>query len=345
MILKYQPYRLKFRHPFGVSSNTRSETTSVFVQIEAENQQGYGEACLPAYLGDTETSTIAFFEKCREFILNFDPTLPIEYFLQEIDRLAPGNNPAKAALDIALHDLYGKILNQSYHELTGISKSQPVATSFTIGIDVMETLEQKIAEAAEFKILKIKAGTANDRALISRVRELTEKPLYVDVNGGWRNKEDVLEMILWMHKHNVVLVEQPMPPAMKEEMKWVTERSPIPTIADESVKRLADLEKLTGEFSGTNIKLMKCTGLAEAVKMIRRAQEMNLQVMLGCMAESSCGATAMAQLMQFADYVDLDAPLLYTNDPFDGVSYLNGMVTLKELPGIGVIPAHGLFGE
>jgi L-Ala-D/L-Glu epimerase len=342
MVLKYKPYQLQFRHPFGVSSNTRSETTSVFIQIEAENQRGYGEACLPAYLGETAESCILFFEKAREFILNYDPTLPLDHFLQEIGNLSPGNHAAKAALDIALHDLYGKILNQPFHELTGISKSQPAATSFTIGIDA-NTMEEKIAAAAEFKILKIKAGTPDDRALITRVRQFTDKPLFVDVNQGWRDKEEVLEMLLWMHKQNVVLVEQPMPVGMKDAMKWVTERSPVPTIADESIKRLSDLEKLDGEFSGINIKLMKCTGLNEAMKMIRRAQEKNLKVMLGCMAESSCGTTAMAQLMQFADHVDLDAPLLYRNDPFHGITFPNGMVTLNDLPGNGANPNEEMF--
>ena len=177
-------------------------------------------------------------------------------------------------------------------------------------------LEQKINEASDFSILKIKAGTEYDKALISKIRTFTEKPLYVDVNQGWKNKEEALDMAEWMREQNVLLLEQPLPKEMNAEMEWLTERSPIPTIADESVKRLSDLEKLGGAFAGVNIKLMKCTGLREAMRMINYCKKNDLKIMLGCMAESSCGTTAMAHLASLADVIDLDAPLLYNNDPF-----------------------------
>ena len=263
--------------------------------------------------------------------------------LTKIDSLSEGNNAAKAAIDIALNDLVGKIANKPFYDIMGFGKSKALPTSFTIGIDEEQKIEQKIKEATDFSILKIKAGTKDDKALINMIRKYSDKPLYVDVNQGWHDKQMVLDMIFWMKEKIVILVEQPMPVAMIDEMAWVTEQSPIITIADESIKRLKDVERLNGAFSGINIKLMKSTGLTEAIEMARYAKQNNLKVLLGCMAESSCATSAMAQLMQFADYIDLDAPNLLKNDPFRGVTYKNGNVYLNDLPGIGVEPVTSLL--
>lgn len=343
MKLVVKPFLLEFKHPFGVSSNTRKETPVVFIKLEANDYEGYGEACLPAYLGETTQETLLFFEKARTLLEKI--TLPFDLLevLSKIDSLGKGNNAGKAAIDIALHDLSGKIKGQNIAQMYGFEKSEPMSTSFTIGIDKEETVIRKIKEAEGFSILKIKAGTENDKELISLIRRYTGKPLYVDVNQGWTDKEYVLDMILWMQGQNVVLVEQPMPVSMEKEMAWVTERSPIATIADESVKRLGDLENLKGVFSGVNIKLMKCTGIAEALKMIKYCKQHKLVILLGCMAESSCATSAMAQLMGFADYIDLDAPLLYKNDPFKGITYENGKVYLNDLAGIGAGPDTSLI--
>jgi len=343
MNLNYKPFFLAFKHPFGVSSNTRKETPTVFIELEAEGQKGYGEACLPAYLGETVEASLSFFEKARPLLEKTQASFEIPSVLTLIDHLEEGNNAAKAAIDLALHDLKGKLSGRSISQLYGFKKSEPRSTAFTIGIDKEEILIQKIKEASEFSILKIKAGTEDDKKLISLIRKHTDKPLYIDVNQGWKDKQYVLEMIHWMKEQNVVLVEQPMPMAMKSEMTWVTEKSPIPIIADESVKRLTDLEKLEGSFSGVNIKLMKCTGIHEAMNMIAFCKKNNLIILLGCMAESSCGTSAMAHLMGFADYIDLDAPLLYKNDPFKGIRYENGRIYLNDRPGIGVEPISGMF--
>lgn len=343
MTLNYQVFALQFKHPFGVSSNTRKETPSVFLELKEKGFIGYGEACLPVYLGETVDETTLFFEKLRPLLNEWSLDEGLSEILTKIDAVSPGNNAAKAAIDIALHDLKAKLKGISYREMMGFKEVSPMSTSFTIGIDKEEILEQKIKEAADFSVLKVKAGTKDDKKLIRLIRQYTKKPLYVDVNQGWKNKEEVLEMILWMKEQNVILLEQPMPATMKEEMRWLTERSPISTIADESVKRLRDLETLHGAFSGVNIKLMKCTGLAEANKMIDFCRNNNLAVLLGCMAESSCGTSAMAQLMHKADYIDLDAPLLYTNDPFRGVSYNDGKVYLNNMAGIGVEPKLNFF--
>jgi len=343
MKLNYTPFLLEFKHPFGVSSNTRKETPTVFLTLESGGWIGYGEACLPAYLGETTEHTIGFFEKARPLLEKIDSKFELPGLLNKIDLLEQGNNAAKAALDIALHDLEGKRSGKTVAEMYGFAQSEARDTSFTIGIDKEEVIIQKLHEASEFSILKIKAGTEDDRKLINLIRKHTNKPLYVDVNQGWKDKHHVLEMIHWMKEQNVVLVEQPMPVAMRSEMAWVTQRSPLPIIADESVKRLVDLEKLEGGFSGVNIKLMKCTGIYEAMKMISWCKKNNFVILLGCMAESSCGTSAMAQLMASADYIDLDAPLLYKNDPFRGISYKNGKIYLNGKPGTGVEPLPELI--
>jgi L-Ala-D/L-Glu epimerase len=343
MKLSIKPYSLDFRHPFGVSSNTRHNTISVFVRLEVAGHTGYGEACIPEYLGESVTDTIVFLETAATLLSPVETGFDAVKLIKEIDGLSEKNNAAKAALDIALHDLYGKIAGKPFYELAGMGKSEPMSTSFTIGIDKESKLEQKIIEATDFSILKIKAGTADDTRLIRQIRKFTTKPLYVDVNQGWRDRHHVINMIGWMKEEGVILIEQPMPSKMNADMPWVKERSALPIIADESVKRLSDLELLKDSFTGINIKLMKCTGLSEALHMISRARELNMKILLGCMAESTCATAAMAQLMKLADYIDLDAPNLYKNDPFEGLTYRHGKVMLNDWPGIGVRMRTDLF--
>lgn len=345
MKLNFCPYELEFKHPFGVSSNIRTHTPTVFVRIEHEEFFGYGEACLPKYLGETTADTIAFLMKAKKLIDSLASPFPGREILDRVDALSERNNAGKAAIDIALMDLIGKLSKQPYYGLMGFGKSKPTLTSSTIGLDDDEKIAQKIAEAADFKILKIKAGTADDKALVKRVREYTDKPLYVDANQGWTDKYFVTDMLFWLHQQNVLLAEQPMPVHMLDETADVTAISPIPVIADESVKRLGDIEKIKGAFSGINIKLMKSTGLSEAKAMIDSAKANNLKVMLGCMAESSCATSAMAQLMKFGDFIDLDAPNLIVNDPFTGVKFTNGKVELNDEYGIGVTRNRSLAFE
>lgn len=343
MKFDYKPYRLQFLHPFGVSSHTRSETLSYFVRISGAGEQGFGEACLPAYLGETEEGTIGFFEKARKIIEGLEFPFDLADIIAQIDKVETGANAAKAAIDIALHDLAARARNIPLYEFLGLEKPLPAATSFTIAIDSTDKLERKLIEADDYKLLKIKAGTGDDKKLIRQIRKHTYKPLYVDVNQGWRDKHMVLDMIGWMKEQGVALVEQPMPVHMREEMAWVREKSPLPVIADESVKRLSDLESARGVFSGVNVKLMKSTGIHEGLAIINRARSLGLKVMLGCMAESSCATGAMSHLVSLGDYIDLDAPRLYRNDPFSGLRYVAGRIQPPAGAGIGVVPGTTFF--
>ena len=345
MQLRFQPFSLQFIYPFGVSGNTRTSTTSVFVEISEGEIKGYGEACLPPYLGETEHATCAFLTSAAPLIATATVRDDIPALLARIDQLHPHNNAAKAAIDIALNDLAAKEKGVSVQVNKGLPIVSHKPTSFTIGIDAEEVVIEKIKASSAFQILKIKAGTDHDKALINLIRQHTNKPLYVDVNQGWTNKHMALDMLKWMADKNVVLVEQPMPKAQLADMRWLTQHSPIPTFADESVKRLVDLKQLDGAFNGINIKLMKCTGINEALKMIQYCRTNHLQVFLGCMAESTCGTSAMAQLMGLADYIDLDAPQLYKNDPFTGLVYEGGHIHLHSAPGTGALPHINVFGN
>ena len=332
--LTYKPYTLKLKHTFTVSSFSRNETPVILTEIEYDGEVGYGEASLPQYLGETQESVMHFLSKID--FSQFEDPLDSENILNYIDNIEDGNNAAKASVDIALHDIIGKLLNVPLYKYFGLVNPENSFTSFTIGIDSEEIIKTKIDEANDFKYLKIKLGTENDKEIIETIRSITNKPLYVDVNQGWNNKKEALEIIEWLTEKNVILIEQPLPKENIDDIAWLNEKSPLPIIADESVKRLKDIDKVKGIYSGINIKLMKSTGLREALLMINKARNFGLKVMLGCMTETSCAVSAAAHLSSLADWIDLDGPLLISNDLFDGISYINGEIKLNNLPGIGL---------
>jgi len=247
-----------------------------------------------------------------------------------------GNNAAKAAVDIALHDLFGKLKNIPLYEYFNINKREDIYTSFTIGISDEESTKQKIANASDYKFLKIKLGTENDRKIIELISSVTDQKLFVDVNQRWSDEYFALDMINWLVEQNVVLVEQPLPKERIKECKWLNERSPLPIIADEAVQNINDLDFIKEAYSGINIKLMKCGGLRQAHRMILKSRELNLKIMIGCMTETSCAISAASQLAPVAEWTDLDGNLLISNDPFEGTIIVDGKVTLTDAPGIGL---------
>ena len=190
--------------------------------------------------------------------------------------------------------------------------------------------------AGKFNILKVKVGLDTDEEMIRTIRTVTDVPLAVDANQGWKDRSKALDEIFWLKEQGVVLVEQPLPIAALDDTAWLTERSPLPIIADESVQRLADIRGLAGAFNGINIKLMKCTGMREAIKMVHTARALGMKVMLGCMTETSCAVSAAAQLSPLADFADLDGNLLISNDRFTGVTVVDGRLTLPDRPGLGL---------
>ena len=332
--LQYSPYRLNFKYPFAIAAGKREHTAVVFVELKYEGLTGYGEAALPDYLPETQSTVISFLDKIDTGQLKGLPE--IDEALDYIFSLAPGNFAAKAALDMALHDLRGKILKQPCHALWNLDKNNCPATTYTLGIDSSEMILKKLDESQDFNLLKVKLDGLNDREIIATIRGATNKPICVDINQGWKEKEMALDIIYWLKDKDVVFIEQPLDKTRPDDASWLKEKSPLPLIADESLQTFDDIEKIKDAFHGINIKLMKCGGLREAMKMIKQAEKSGLKVMLGCMSESSCGVSAAAQLAPLVDWTDLDGPLLITNDPFAGITYRNGKIVLNDLPGTGV---------
>jgi L-Ala-D/L-Glu epimerase len=338
MKLRFEPHLLHFKYPFRIAHGVRSFTPIVITQLEHNGVVGYGEACMPPYLGENQETVVSFLKKASFILETINDPLDIEKMLLLIDQIEQNNTAAKASIDIALHDLIGKLEQKPCWKMFGADKNKTPFSTFTIGIDQSPVINQKIKDAEPFKILKIKLNGENDKSIINTIRAATNKPIAVDVNQGWKTKEEALEMINWMSDKNVLFVEQPLHKDDLKSSAWLFERSPLPIIADETVQRLVDLDKAKNCFHGINIKLMKCTGMNEAHKMIIQARKLNLKVLIGCMSETSCAASAAAQLTPFADYADLDGPLLIKDDLFKGIEFVDGKIILNDLPGIGVIP-------
>jgi len=333
--LRFKPYTLEMRHTFTVASHSRTATPVVLAELEHEGVVGYGEASMPPYLGESQESVMRFLG--RVDLSGFRSPFETEEILRYVDGIAENNTAAKACLDIALHDLLGKLMNQPFHKVWGLNPDRIPPTSYTIGLDTEETVRKKTMEATGFKMLKVKLGLDSDRMMVETIRSVTDVPLCADINQGWKNREKALEMAHWLAERGVVFLEQPMPKDRIEDMAWLTERSPIPTVADEGCQRLADIPELQGAYTGINIKLMKCTGMREAKKMAELARALGMKVMLGCMTETSCAISAAAQLAPLADWADLDGALLIKNDPYEGMKVENGICKLPDRPGIGIV--------
>lgn len=333
--LSFEPYELQLRHTFTVASYSRKTTPDVQVRLDYEGFTGYGEASMPPYLGQTVETVTSFLKKVD--LRQFNDPFQLENILTYVDSLSPGDSAAKAAIDIALHDLVGKLLGQPWWRLWGLDPSGTPDTTFTIGIDTPDVVREKTRECADrFNILKVKVGLDNDKEMIRTIREVTDLPLAVDANQGWKDKEQALDEIFWLKENGIVMVEQPMPKERVEDNAWITERSPLPVFADEAIQRLADIPSIKGAYHGINIKLMKCTGMREAWKMVNYARAEGMKVMVGCMTETSCAVSAAAQLSPAVDFADLDGNLLITNDLFRGMEVVNGKIVLPERPGIGL---------
>ncbi|MDR1526998.1 MAG: dipeptide epimerase [Dysgonamonadaceae bacterium] len=335
MKLTFRPYDLQLRHVFTIANSSRTSTPVILTEIEYEGVTGYGEASMPPYLGETQASVVEFLKKVN--LEQFSTPFELDDILTYVDKITENNTAAKASIDIALHDLIGKLLGQPWYKIWGLDASKAPSTTFTIGIDTPEVVQQKTREDAPlYNILKVKLGRPGDKEMIEAIRSVTDKPLAVDANQGWTDKHFALDMIHWLKEKGIVMIEQPMSKYKLDDIAWITERSPLPIYADESFQRLPDVLRLKGAFTGVNIKLMKCTGMREAWKILTVARAANMDVMIGCMTETSCAISAASQLSPAVDFADLDGNLLISNDIYKGTTVVNGMLTLNDLPGIGI---------
>lgn len=335
--LSFVPYELKLRHSFNLARSSRTTTPDVLVRLQYDGVTGYGEASMPPYLGESVKSVTDYLASLD--LSQFNDPFRMDDIHEYLDSVAPDNRAAKASVDIALHDLVGKLVGAPWYKLWGLSPEKAPDTSFTIGIDIPDIVRVKISEAAPYNILKVKMGLDRDMETVEIIRESTDRPICVDVNQGWTDKHKALEMCNWLAERNCLFVEQPMPKEMIDQTAWLRERSPLPIVADEFLQRLDDVRRAYGVYDAINIKFMKSTGMREAKQMAELARALGMDVMLGCMTETSCAISAASQLAPLAKWADLDGNLLITNDCFDGAKIINGKVTIPaDRPGIGALP-------
>jgi L-alanine-DL-glutamate epimerase-like enolase superfamily enzyme len=334
-MIEVKTKRLFLQHTWTISRNSSDYKDNVFVKIEKDGVIGYGEAAPNVRYGEDHDKTTDRINKVKGLVAHFDLWQFAE-LKEEIFKSITDQNCARCALDIAIMDWVGKKLNVPLYKFFGADKSKAPLTSFSIGIDTPAVIKQKVAEAEKYRILKIKVGKENDEEILNAVRSVTDKPIRVDANEGWKKKEVALEKIKWLKDMGVEFIEQPMPSNMIEETKWLRDRIDMPIVADEAVKTASDIPILAQAYDGINIKLMKAGGLQETMRMIHMAKALDMKIMLGCMIESSIAISAAAHLSPFVDWADLDGNLLLREDPFSGVKVDRGKLILNDDPGLGI---------
>ncbi|MCB9089323.1 MAG: dipeptide epimerase [Calditrichae bacterium] len=334
-MLEIKIKRLDLAHTWTIARGSADYKENVFVKLEQGGICGFGEAAPNVRYGESAALTVTRMKAAAPVFEQHD-LFHFEELAAALAETIRDQSCARAGLEMALLDWVGKALQAPLYRMWGLNPARAPLTSFSIGIDSPEVIQAKVEEAADYPILKIKLGMGDDEAVLGAVRRVTDRPLRVDANEGWLNKEEALEKIRWLADQNVEFVEQPLPAAMVEETAWLRERASLPIVADEAVKTAADIPKVAHAYDGINIKLMKSGGLLEALRMIHLARALDLKIMLGCMIESSLAISAAAQLAPYTDWIDLDGNLLLREDPFRGVRIERGKVLYNELPGLGV---------
>ena len=329
-------FDLPLSHPFTISRETIDHQPTVIVELKQDGLAGYGEATTNAYYGVTVDSLTRAIADVRPVVEAFDLAAhaPAELWDQLAKRLA-GAPFALCAIDLAAHDLWGKLHGEPVYRLWQLDPSKIPLSNYTIGIDTPERMVEKLQEFADWPLFKIKLGTPYDREIIRRLRAVTDAPFRVDANAGWK-AEDVREMAAFLKGHGVEFIEQPLPPDCWQAMKELRRTSPLPLVADESCREESDVACCDGFFHGINIKLVKCGGLTPARRMIEQARMRGLSVMVGCMTESTVGISAIAQLLPLLDAVDMDGAVLLAEDIAEGVRVVGGRCHYPDRPGCGV---------
>lgn len=341
MKLQYWSFDLKFRHPFTISKGTKTHQPTLIVELEHFGIKGYGEAPSIAYYNIPVDKMIADLEAKKQMVEKFAFTEPERYW-HYLHHLFPANPFLVCALDIAAWDMYGKMKNKPLYEIWGGDTTKNPVCDYTIGIDSIEKMVAKMKEKP-WPIYKIKVGTADDIAIVKALRENTDTTLRVDANAAW-DLETALKLIPQLQELGVELVEQPLAKDDWDGMRRLYRESSLPLYADESCVFEQDVEKCKDHFHGINIKLTKCSGITPARRMIIKARELDLKIMIGCMNESTVGSAAIAHLLPFIDHVDMDGPLLLEEDLATGIEYDFGKISYSGKPGLG-IEYTGLFSR
>ncbi len=334
MKVNYWSFNLPFKHPFTISRGTKTHQPSLVVELELGRFKGYGEAPAITYYNITVEQMIEDLEKKKSFVEKFAFTDPERYW-HYLHHLFPNNPFLVCALDMAGWDLFGKMKRKPLYEFWNTSFENTPLTDYTIGIDTIEKMVEKMQEKP-WPIYKIKLGTPDDIAIVEALRKHTNAVLRVDANAGWTT-EEALEKIPVLAGLGVEMIEQPLVKANWEGMKELFAKSTLPLFADESCVFEQDVQKCYEHFHGVNIKLTKCSGITPARRMIAKARELGMQVMMGSMNESSIGSAAVVQFLPQLDFVDVDGPLLLDQDIATGLQYnINGQVKVSNEPGLGI---------
>ena len=325
---------LRTKHPFVIARGGQSDHRTVWVRLtDGDGQEGWGEAAPSKFYAETPESVVAALKVYGDMLP--DDPFNLEDAERRWENKLRGNAAARSALSAALHDLIGKRLGMPVYRLWGLDPCTAPKSTFTIGLDSPERIKAKVLEAEQFPILKVKLGTDQDLEILQAIRAATDKEIRVDANCGWTVKR-ALRMLPILEEFGVTVLEQPLLPHDHDGLAAISAQADIPVIADESCLTAVDIPPLVGKVDGINIKLAKCGGLREALRMIAVARAHNLMVMVGCMIESSLGITAAAQVTPLVDIVDLDGAALLADDPFVGARIDGGQVTLPAGPGLGV---------
>ncbi|GAC1303955.1 MAG: dipeptide epimerase [Ktedonobacteraceae bacterium] len=333
MHIDAKPIDLTLTVPFRISRGVEYTTSNVVVQINHEDFTGYGEAAPDEYYGESQETVLACVALFAGNLGN-DP-FALEDIMSHLDKIIRRNPAAKAAVDMALYDLIGKMLGVPLYKLLGLNPAHTAYTSFTLGLDSPTEMAKKALIARDYPILKVKVGTRHDVEIIKAIRDVSPAVIRVDANTAWKPKE-AIKNINALAEYNIEFVEQPIDPHDWAGLKLIRDNVPVPIIADESCVTVEDIPSIADCVDGINIKLMKCGGIRHALKMIHVARAHNLRVMIGCMIESSLAITAAAHLTPLVDYADLDGHLLINDDPYVGVTVEKGKLVLPDAPGLGV---------
>ena len=326
---------LPLKRRFTISRGSRDEVNNVLVNVNCDGITGIGEAAPNHRYNETQESAMSFLADFGDY--QTQNPFDIGRLVEKMEQHAPGEYAAKAGLEMAVFDWIGKKLNLPLFKLLQAPGQTGPRTTYTFGIDKPELMKEKVDEAEPYPLLKIKLGTDYDKEIITTIREHTDKPILVDANEGWNTVDRALDMIRFLEKHNVYVIEQPMPAACVGEMQEVKRKSTIPLIADESITGKESLQELSTQFHGINIKLMKTGAISTSLKIIHSARKMGLQIMVGCMIESAIADTASGLVALWADYADVDGHLLLAENPVQGLEVLpQGNIRLKDLPGLGL---------
>ncbi|MBA2564566.1 MAG: dipeptide epimerase [Gemmatimonadetes bacterium] len=337
MKLRVVPFRIHPRHAFTIARSSHTWYDNVRVEVEEEGITGFGEAAPSAFYGETQGTVLAALEALRPAIEEGHPD-EVRALEGALERRLGGNGAARSAVSAACHDWRGKRYGAPLHRLLGAGIATIPPTSFTIAIAAPAEMAARVAEAGEFRRLKVKMGFEGDEEAIRRIAQVSDVPLRVDANAGW-TRSSALRKLDLLEELGVELVEQPLPAADLEGLAALRDASSIPVIADESCVTARDLARLAGVVDGVNVKLAKAGSIGEALRIIEGARALGMLVMLGCMIESTLGISAAAHLSPLVDYVDLDGHLLIGDDPFTGLRLVDGCVLPSGEPGLGVRPA------